>query len=271
MKNREEEQSVESILEQADALDVKDVRRSRRLRRRILFGVIILSVVCAVSAVLILTLCKVGEITAEAGKLYRQEELIAAMGIQTGENLFSFRAGDVAKKIEREYPYLKDVQVQRHLPSRVHLSFREVLGDMCIKFGDEYYPIDQGQTVLKRCDSPRDGETHRITLISGHVSRCVVGEKLEYTDSSLFRIVDGICRAVDENGVLDKIDTIDLSNKFDVVMDFDSRFEIRLGSTENLKYKIAMVIKVVSELEPDDRGEIDVSETSTAYVKLYNK
>ena len=81
-------------------------------------------------------------------------------------------------------------------------------------------------------------------------------------------------RAYDElehNGVLEKIDTIDLTDKFDVTMDYDGRFTVFLGNTENLKYKIAMVMKVVEELYEDDSGVIDVRETSTAYVKLHNK
>ena len=94
------------------------------------------------------------------------------------------------------------------------------------------------------------------------------GEILANSGELLFR---GRIKAVEENGVLEKIDTIDLRDKFDIVMDFDSRFEIELGSTENLKYKIAMVLKVVEELYEDDSGVIDVRETSTAYVKLYNK
>jgi len=84
-------------------------------------------------------------------------------------------------------------------------------------------------------------------------------------------MVDQIIVAVEANGVVDKIDTIDMTDKFDISMDFDSRFDVKLGSTENIKYKIAMVVKVVEELYEDDIGQIDVRETSTAYVKLYNK
>ncbi len=270
MKKRQES-SLETVLDKRSPLDVKDIKRARAIRRRILFSFIIVLTVVCVAGILITTLCKVGEITVSEGSLYDPQQIVASTGIQPGDNLFSFRAGVVERKISEEYPYLKEVRVERRLPSGVHVRFREELGDMCIQLGEEYYPIDDEQTVLKRCDSPDDGGTHRITIISDRISRCVVGEKLQYSDASLFRMVDEICRAVEENGVLEKIHTIDITDKFDVVMDFDSRFSIQLGSTENLKYKIAMVVKVVEELYEDDRGEIDVRETSTAYVKLYNK
>lgn len=270
MKEKEE-QSVETVLDQRSALDVKDTKRAIALRRRILFAGIILVTVCALAAVLIVTLCKVGEITVSETSLYDPQEIIALTGIGVGDNLFSYDSKKVEQKIRENYPYLLDVKVSRSLPSGVHIRFREELGDMCIQLGKDYYPIDKNQTVLKCCSSPDDGGVHRIVIVADRISRCVVGEKLQYRDTTLFGMVDEICRAVEANGVLEKIQTIDMTDKFDIVMDFDSRFEIKLGSTENLKYKIAMVLKVVEELQEEDRGEIDVRETSTAYVKLYNK
>ncbi len=262
---------METVLDEKNALDVKDVKRSRRIRLRILFALIILASVSAVSFVLIRTLCKVGEITVAPTTQYDPRQIVSLTGIQAGDHLFSFSASQVASVLEKNFPYLKNVKISRSLPSGVHVDFTEDLGAMCIRLGEDYYPIDASQKVLKRCSSPDDGNTHRITIVSDRISRCVVGEKIEYTDSTLFSMVDDILKAVDENGVLEQIDTIDLRDKFDLVMDFDSRFEIRLGSTENLKYKIAMVVKVVDELYDDDAGVIDVRETSTAYVKLYNK
>lgn len=265
------EARVETVLDEKNPLDVKDVKRARRLRLRILLVLIALTVTAGVALVLIRTLCKVGEITVTPTELYDEDQIVEQTGISIGDHLFSFSSAELTERLERSFPYLKNIKISRILPSGVHVGFTEELGDMCLRLGDDYYPIDDSQTVLKRCSSPDDGGTHRITVVSDRISRCVVGEKIEYTDTTLFQMVDDILRAVEENGVLDKIDTIDLRDKFDVVMDFDSRFEIELGSTENLKYKIAMVMKVVEELYEDDSGVIDVRETSTAYVKLHNK
>jgi len=218
---------------------------------------------------LIRTFCKVGEIGVSPSGLYDAQDIIETSGIKIGDNLFSFRSSEVASRISRAFPYLSDVTVRRVIPSGVSISFSHEMGSIAIRLGEDYYALDDSQRVLKRCDDPDDGGVHRVTVVSDRISRCVVGEKIEYNDVNLFDMVDDICRAVELNDVLDKIDTIDLTDKFDVTMDYDSRFEIKLGNTENIRYKIAMVVKVVAQLYEDDRGEIDVRETSTAYVKLY--
>ncbi|MBQ9545094.1 MAG: FtsQ-type POTRA domain-containing protein [Clostridia bacterium] len=267
MKNATD--SVETLVDEKSVFDVKDIKKNNRIKQRILFAVI--AVVCAagVAAVLIRTLCKVGEIGISPTELYDPQDIVEVTGIKIGDNLFSFSSAAAEKNIAQNFPYLDKISVRRVLPSGVSISFEHNMGTMAIRLGDDYYAIDDDQTVLKKCEAPDDGGVHRITVISDRISRCVVGEKMVYNDDNLFSMVDDICRAVDANGVLDKISFIDLTDTFDVTMDYDSRFEIKLGNTENMNYKIAMIVKVVAQLYPDDTGQIDVRETSTAYVKRY--
>lgn len=263
--------SPDSLLEEKSVFDVKDIQKNNKIKQRILFCAIVLAVVAVVAFVLVRTLCKVGSVTLDATTLYDPQQILEVSGIRVGENLFGFSADQARARIQSAFPYLRRVQIRRTLPGQVHLSFQEELGSVCVRLGQDYYPLDSQQIVLKQCASPGDGGTHRITVVSDRIRRCVVGEKIQYSDTTLFDMVDAICRAVEDNGVLEKIHTIDLTDKFDVTMDYDGRFTVFLGNTENLKYKIAMVMKVVEELYQDDAGEIDVRQTSTAYVKLYNK
>ena len=261
--------SVETVVDEKSVFDVKDIKKHNRIKQRVLF--VMIAVLCAagVAAILIRTLCKVGEIGISPTELYDPRDIVEVTGIRIGDNLFSFNASEAEKRIAESFPYLDDISVARVIPSGVSISFTHNMGTMAIRLGDDYYAVDDEQKVLKKCAAPDDGGVHRITVISDRISRCVVGEKIVYNDDNLFSMVDDICRAVDANGVLDKISFIDLTDKFDVTMDYDSRFEIKLGNTENMSYKIAMVVKVVAQLYPDDTGQIDVRETSTAYVKRY--
>lgn len=263
--------SPDRLLEEKSVFDVKDIHKNKKIKQRVLFCAIVLAVVALVALVLVRTLCKVGTLTLDPTALYDPQQILEVSGIRAGDNLFGFSSADVQQRLQNAFPYLRRIRIQRTLPGQVHLSFQEELGSVCVKLGQDYYPLDSQQIVLKQCGSAQDGGSHRITVVSDRIRRCVVGEKIQYSDTTLFDMVDAICRAVEDNGVLEKIDTIDLTDKFDVTMDYDGRFTVFLGNTENLKYKIAMVMKVVEELYQDDTGEIDVRQTSTAYVKLYNK
>lgn len=267
MKNAPD--NIETVVDEKSVFDVKDIKKYNRIKQRIMFALIAVLCAAGVAAILIRTLCKVGEIGISPTELYDAQDIVEVSGIRIGENLFGFDASAARERIARAFPYLDDVSVTRVIPSGVSISFTHNMGTMAIRLGDDYYAIDDEQKVLKKCSAPDDGGVHRITVISDRISRCVVGEKIVYSDDNIFSMVDDICRAVDANGVLGKISFIDLTDKFDVTMDYDSRFEIKLGNTENMNYKIAMVVKVVAQLYPDDTGQIDVRETSTAYVKRY--
>ncbi|MBE6591122.1 MAG: FtsQ-type POTRA domain-containing protein [Ruminococcaceae bacterium] len=267
----ERDTTTQVVTDEKSVFDVKDKKRYNKLRQWLLFSVIIVLCVGVVAWILITNLCKVATVDVKPTELYSVEDIIASAGIKEGDVLYSIDAARIEKKLEAEYHYLCNVKVSLVFPSSVSISFDEDMGDMCIKLGEEYYAINDEQRVIKMCSSPDDGGVHRITVVSDRIQRCVVGEKVIYSDDTLMNMVDQIIVAVEANGVVDKIDTIDMTDKFDISMDFDSRFDVKLGSTENIKYKIAMVVKVVEELYEDDIGQIDVRETSTAYVKLYNK
>jgi cell division septal protein FtsQ len=267
----EKDKTAEVVIDEKSVFDVKDKKRNIKLRQKILFCTIIVLCLGAVAWMLITNLCKVETIEITPTELYDTNEIMASTGIKQGDVLYGIDVKSVKSKLEEKYHYLKDIKLSLVFPSTVSISFGEDMGDMCLKLGDEYYVIDDSQKVLKRCDDPSDGGAHRITVVSNRIQRCIVGEKVVYSDDTLMKMVDQIILAVDANGVLEKINTIDMTDKFDITMDFDSRFDVKLGSTENVKYKIAMVIKVVEELYEDDIGQIDVSETGMAYVKLYNK
>lgn len=132
------------------------VRHTRkRKRRRSRFGVLF-KLLCAVAVVAALTFgatvfFQVETIAVTGNSRYTQEEIIAASGVQTGDNLFRLSKRQISEQILHQLPYVESVSILRGLPST--LTFQVTEWDAVAQV--EVYA--QGQTQ----DSGQDGETQQ--------------------------------------------------------------------------------------------------------------
>lgn len=56
---------------------------------------------------------------------YTQEEIIAASGVEVGDNLFRMNKGQISQQILRQLPYVESVSIQRGLPSTLTFQVTE--------------------------------------------------------------------------------------------------------------------------------------------------
>ena len=73
-----------------------------------------------------------------------------------------------------------------------------------------------------------------------------------------------ILAAMEQWGLTEVITTVDLTKLYDIELWYGERFEIKLGSTEDLAYKIQYLQAVLENLNDSQSGVIDLTfETET--------
>lgn len=77
-----------------------------------------------------------------------EDDVYDLAGIEEGDNIFSFRAGDVAERIERN-PWIKEAYISRSLPSTVAIEVTEREPLVLIKL-DSLYVMDTSGVVFKK-------------------------------------------------------------------------------------------------------------------------
>lgn len=85
---------------------------------------------CAVAVVAALTFgatvfFQVETIAVTGNSRYTQEEIIAASGVEVGDNLFRMNKGQISQQILRQLPYVESVSIQRGLPSTITFQVTE--------------------------------------------------------------------------------------------------------------------------------------------------
>lgn len=243
--------------------------RAKRIKRRIFYLALLLMVGALLTAVVIKKFFIVNEINVSDTVVYSKEEIAEGSGISIGMNMLSVHPDAVSALLKEKFPFLVEADVTRSLPDSVDITVDEERGPMYICVAGEMFALSPELKVLSRIESPSAfGDTSRICLVNSNVKSCIVGSELAYADENTLDMTREVYRAVADKQITDKVSSIDLTDKFHIALVYDNRFNVQLGNSEDLSFKIALFLKVTEQLYDTDKGEIDVSDLKAAYVKL---
>ena len=80
-----------------------------------------------------------------------------------------------------------------------------------------------------------------------------------------------VIAALDGTGILDHIVSINVEKEYDIVLQYDERYEIKLGGTEDLAHKINYLTVILDKLSDFQAGTIDLTFTDSSEARFYSK
>ena len=241
-------------------------RKSKKILRYVFLGLIV-SLLLGVSLYFALeNYFVLQKLSVEKSDIYSTEDIVNTIKIKKKTPLYRIDTKKIASKIEKKFPYVYDVKVSFKLPAGVKISFKEEYGEMALKLGNEVYAVDRELRVLAKEGS--DTTIPRIYLECVDVKRCVVGETLSFVNEGVGPSFLELIEALEGEKMLSEITAIDVSDKFNLKMNYEDRFVILLGDRQDMKLKLKMIREVVKDLGEKTSGRIDISDPNNAYVKL---
>ena len=238
------------------------VRRSRRrqITRRIAF--LILTLGAAFLAVTVFFRVDKLDVTGTAH--YTADEITATLGIEKGDNLFSFRVPSLEKKILKAYPYLSRVTIERQLPDGLLVKAVDAAPAMAVDVeGGGCFLADAQGKLLEQAASAPEGvaPVTGVTIAGGKAGQTLTGE-----DGGHVEILLDVTKALDQQGMMEDVDFINVSAAYDVRFGYLGRLDVRLGEATKLPEKLRMLSRIVSdELSPSDVNIIYLKDPTTAY------
>ena len=109
----------------------------------IIFFLVIVSVIFVMSVFF-----RVSDIQVRGNTHYTDEEIIRAIDIEEGDNLFFFDRFAALSRVFAKLPYIDEVSVERSLPNRVIITVSESQALAYIVLGEENWTIDHNCKVL---------------------------------------------------------------------------------------------------------------------------
>lgn len=214
--------------------------------------------------------------------IYTEDEIIAALGIEQGTNLFGFSATEKTLQLQSQFPYLDNVQVDVQLPGTVVIKVQPATEHFTCMYSGGWVVLSdslkilrsdvsqpEGLTVLS-CTLPADfTPTPGQFVVPVSYNSLLEGEEAtaEAAQATATQVLMQILDELGTEGMVDGVTAIDITDLSNLRFTYQGRIEVLLGNSNRLDYKIRLAS--VAILDPDkglsasDKGTLDVSYQQT--------
>ena len=212
----------------------------------------------AVAVVAALTLFfKVEEIQVTGASRYLADEIIAASGVEPGDNLILLNRYRISQRIYTSLPYITDVSPKPKFPDTLVIEVTETRPVAAIEGGGAWWLVNSDGKILDAVEASSAADYLPVTgvqavnpAVSGHLE---LPEESPMTAARLCELLE----AMEERSMLARADSVDLSDPQILVLNYDGRFRVEMYYDANLPFKLDGLLGVVTDyLEPNETGTI---------------
>ena len=224
----------------------------------------LLFVVTIVAAIFIMSVTfRVEDIQVTGNTHYSAIEIINAIDIEQGDNLFFFDRFAAITRVFAKLPYVQEVTVERALPNKVIINVKESTAVAYIKIGSELWTFDEKCKVLGK--AAEGEEKGLIPVVSIDPGTIFINETLQTAKNDIRTIeyLQSILYQIKARGIEYKVTKLDFTSTNNVVMYYGGKYIVRLGDPFATEKKFSMTLDAVSQLRVGDIGIIDVTDAAT--------
>lgn len=257
-------------------------------RDRLLVQLVTVTAVVVAFVVGLSVFFKVRHIRVSGAEVYTAWAVSEASGIKEGDNLLTFSRARAGAQIKANLPYVNNVSFGIRLPDTVNIIIEEENVVYAIKDQDEqWWLINSSGRVVEQAQK---GQASNYTQILGVAlehplkdqeavaveAQAVAqtpdpdptGETTEpvvvvptVSGAQRLSIALQIVQALEDNDIVGDAASINVSQPQSITMWYGTRYQINLGDSGNLEYKIACMNSVILSMQEYDSGILDCSFT----------
>lgn len=238
----------------------KKYNKNRRLHTIAFYSAITVAVISVVIILSVTVLFNIESITVERGRNieYTDAEIIAACGVEPGDNLFAIDSDQVALNVTTNLPYIEVCNISRKLPSTLELDVHSavVLGKITTTNG-AYVVLSASGRALEYADA-YDGAP--IAQLNGmNMTFDAIGLPMGIEDPDQLDIAAELVVGYSLYGLT--LDSITFESSGSVTVSYDGRIRIKIGVPTNLSQKIQVSASMITEgkIAKNESGTLDLS------------
>lgn len=234
--------------------------RSRRRRRGRFSGLYRFFAVLAAAAAVIaacVVFFRVQSVTVEGNSRYTAEEIVAASGIVSGDNLIALSKSKIASAIRLKLPYVESVSIRRRLPDSVELTVRERVAVASVGSASGRWLISSQGKLLEEAGS------QSVVTVTGLMAVApYAGGNLEVAEENAdtLEYVLNLLEALEERDMLADSRELDCSPTSYLTLTWDI-YTIKLPRDGDYSYLLRFVQSALNseEMPKNEPGTIDLT------------
>ena len=207
-------------------------------------------------------------ITVLGNTQYDNEAIIGVSGLKVGQSVFSVNKGQAAKRLKKEFVYVRDVDIDISFKREVTIRITEAEEMGAVYAGGGWVVVDENGVGLQKIPIESERPLRRMYLKGAGTLTDQVGKQV-LNERSL-SIIGEICTAF-ELYELGYVSEIDMTNLNDIRVNWKNQIDIALGNDSNLTYEIAVaatsIPKILARHGETATGLLNVSQYSDATVE----
>jgi len=264
-KNRERYENERTAGRSSDDIRRDKARRKRRNKK--MTAVITVAVVMLLAGIVALVYCyaygaPISKITVSGKTDYTNEEIIAACGVDIGDNMLRVRSRDVNKSLTGMLPYIQSAKVEYKLPDTLVLKVTQTKEKYLIVGKGSYLCLsEEGKVLSLKKKKVKDGQ---FRLEGFDWQEAVEGTTYQPEGDNVFRFETAktLVKLLEQNE-LTGANTLKLDTTYPAVIQYEGRINIYLNindSTpeEELNEKLSLAAGILkNEVPPAGTGYID--------------
>lgn len=253
-------------LEQAGKRIKKSKAKSKLIGFLFLFVILVVGIYfCYVNLFTLKSIKVVGDCP------YTQEQMMEGMGLEKGMGIYDKTQKEIREEVKYNLPYINEIKISRRWPHTIVAKVQKAEPTFYISISEDLYILSQGLRVLSKTKSAEDIELNSLILLQiDNVYSCVEGEYLEISDDNN-KCLTELVLCLKEYDEFANITVIDIQDKFDIKLQYNSTYEVKLGDTKNLDIKIRFMQKILEKIDKSGvSGVIDVSDEETREATFKN-
>jgi cell division protein FtsQ len=192
----------------------------------------------------------VGEFEIKGETDYRLSELISKSGIRTGDMMSSVNEREAERILLEKCPYLKSVEVKKKFPNKICFEVEERVLGWYLEVSEDYYALDYDLLVLLETYDEESIKERGLTKLVLPEIESVVCDRLPefgHGDEQLIRETLKIIDSFRTNGIKERLTYLDLSNRFEIKLTIDGKFDVNLGDMKDIDTKLATVTETIAK------------------------
>lgn len=247
-------------------------------RNKLLIQLLSVTAVVAALVIALSIFFKVDTITVAGAESYDTWTVREASGISEGDNLLTFSRAKATAQIIAELPYVSSARIGIKLPDTVIIYIEELDVSYAIKSGtgDWWLINSSGRVVDQINGSASENYTQvlGVTLESPVVGEDAIAQEIVPTETDPLTgepiplAVTGaqrmsaalqILNALEANDIVGEAASVDVSRLDDIILWYGSRYQVNLGDTADMEYKISCMNEAILQLSEYESGVLDIS------------
>ena len=201
---------------------------------------------------------RVQTVEVQGNSVYDSQTVIGASGLERGDNLLAVNKASVAGKIKAALPYVEQVRIARVLPDTIVLEVAESDAVFSVKSdsGENWLMSFSGK-LLEQVTASAAAKHPSITGFA--VSDPAPGEIAKSENAENLTAALTLLKELDGTGLAQKVSKLDASKPYDLILWHTDQYEIKLGGSDQMDYKIQYLLAVLEQLTQYQTGTIDLT------------